>query len=84
MIFSVESEGRREALGELLARIKVAPKRILRLDEAVDNGRYLMIGAAEHGFIDSKRNLALTKAICLGNAWRVAAVIRVAPSTRIH
>ncbi|XPE41262.1 hypothetical protein ACNKHK_07145 [Shigella flexneri] len=46
MIFSVESEGRREALGELLARIKVAPKRILRLDEAVDNGRYLMIGAA--------------------------------------
>lgn len=59
MIFSVESEGRREALGELLARIKVAPKRILRLDEAVDNGRYLMIGAAEHGFIDSKRNLAL-------------------------
>ncbi|MBJ6035443.1 DEAD/DEAH box helicase, partial [Salmonella enterica subsp. enterica serovar Bovismorbificans] len=59
VIFSVESEGRREALGELLARIKVAPKRILRLDEAVDNGRYLMIGAAEHGFIDSKRNLAL-------------------------
>ncbi len=34
VIFSVESEGRREALGELLARIKVAPKRILRLDEA--------------------------------------------------
>jgi transcription-repair coupling factor (superfamily II helicase) len=31
VIFSVESEGRREALGELLARIKVAPKRILRL-----------------------------------------------------
>lgn len=59
VIFSVESEGRREALGELLARIKIAPKRILRLDEAVDNGRYLMIGAAEHGFIDSKRNLAL-------------------------
>ena len=59
VIFSVESEGRREALGELLARIKVAPKRILRLDEAADNGRYLMIGAAEHGFIDSKRNLAL-------------------------
>lgn len=59
VIFSVESEGRREALGELLARIKIAPKRILRLDEAIDNGRYLMIGAAEHGFIDSKRNLAL-------------------------
>ncbi|EHX7073733.1 transcription-repair coupling factor, partial [Salmonella enterica subsp. enterica serovar Muenchen] len=52
-------EGRREALGELLARIKIAPKRILRLDEAQDAGRYLMIGAAEHGFIDTQRNLAL-------------------------
>uniref|UniRef100_UPI0009B1230B transcription-repair coupling factor n=1 Tax=Salmonella enterica TaxID=28901 RepID=UPI0009B1230B len=48
-----------EALGELLARIKIAPKRILRLDEAQDAGRYLMIGAAEHGFIDTQRNLAL-------------------------
>ncbi len=55
----MESEGRREALGELLARIKIAPKRILRLDEAQDAGRYLMIGAAEHGFIDTQRNLAL-------------------------
>ncbi|ECG2455041.1 transcription-repair coupling factor, partial [Salmonella enterica subsp. enterica serovar Enteritidis] len=59
VIFSVESEGRREALGELLARIKIAPKRILRQDEAQDAGRYLMIGAAEHGFIDTQRNLAL-------------------------
>ncbi len=59
VIFSVESEGRREALGELLSRIKVAPKRILRLDEASGNGRYLMIGAAEHGFIDTLNNLAL-------------------------
>lgn len=55
----MESEGRREALGELLARIKIAPKRILRQDEAQDAGRYLMIGAAEHGFIDTQRNLAL-------------------------
>jgi transcription-repair coupling factor (superfamily II helicase) len=59
VIFSVESEGRREALGEMLARIKVAPKHMLRLEEATGNGRYLMIGAAEHGFIDSQRNLAL-------------------------
>lgn len=59
VIFSVESEGRRESLGELLARIKVAPKRIMRLDEATEAGRYLMIGAAEHGFIDTTRNLAL-------------------------
>lgn len=58
-MFSVESEGRREALGELLARIKIAPQRIMRLDEASDRGRYLMIGAAEHGFVDTVRNLAL-------------------------
>ncbi|END3404350.1 transcription-repair coupling factor [Klebsiella pneumoniae] len=62
VIFSVESEGRREALSEMLARIKVAPKHVLRLEEATGNGRYLMIGAAEHaehGFIDSQRGLAL-------------------------
>ena len=59
VVFSVESEGRREALSELLARIKVAPKRILRLDEAVDGGRYLIAGSAEHGFIDTLRNRAL-------------------------
>ncbi len=59
VVFSVESEGRREALGELLARIKIAPQRIMRLDEASDHGRYLMIGAAEHGFVDTVRNLAL-------------------------
>ena len=59
VVFSVESEGRREALGELLARIKIAPQRIMRLDEASDRGRYLMIGAAEHGFVDTVRNLAL-------------------------
>ncbi|WP_336817753.1 transcription-repair coupling factor [Cedecea sp. MMO-103] len=59
VIFSVESEGRREALGELLGRIKIAPKRIYRLEEAENNGRYLMIGASEHGFIDTLRNRAL-------------------------
>ncbi|MCE0826284.1 transcription-repair coupling factor [Buttiauxella sp. A2-C2_NF] len=59
VVFSVESEGRREALGELLSRIKVAPKRIYRLDEAADNGRYLMQGSSEHGFIDTLRNRAL-------------------------
>ena len=59
VVFSVESEGRREALGELLARIKLSPKRIQRLDEASGKGHYLMIGAAEHGFIDTQHNLAL-------------------------
>ncbi|MGU0160072.1 hypothetical protein ACVXHB_03960 [Escherichia coli] len=64
VVFSVETEGRREALGELLARIKITPQRIMRLDEASDRGRYLMIGAAEHGFVDTVRNLAL---ICESN-----------------
>ncbi|KFD19564.1 transcription-repair coupling factor, partial [Yokenella regensburgei ATCC 49455] len=59
VIFSVESEGRREALGELLARIKLAPKRILRLEEATGNGRYLLLGSAEHGYIDTQRQRAL-------------------------
>ncbi len=39
--------------------LKIAPQRIMRLDEASDRGRYLMIGAAEHGFVDTVRNLAL-------------------------
>src|SRR5690606_33166582 len=64
VVFSVESEGRREALGELLARIKVAPKRIYRLDEAQESGRYLIIGAAERGYVDTLRNRAL---ICEGD-----------------
>ncbi|MCL7666742.1 hypothetical protein M8375_31975, partial [Klebsiella pneumoniae] len=34
VVFSVEREGRREALGELLARIEMVPKRILRVEEA--------------------------------------------------
>ncbi len=83
VVFSVESEGRREALGELLGRIKIAPKRILRLSEATGNGRYLMIGSAEHGFVDTLNNLAL---ICesdlLGNAWRAAVRTAVAPLIR--
>lgn len=42
-----------------MARIKLSPKRIQRLDEASGKGHYLMIGAAEHGFIDTQHNLAL-------------------------
>jgi transcription-repair coupling factor (superfamily II helicase) len=59
VIFSVESEGRREALGELLGRIKVAPKRIWRLDEAQPGSAWLIQGASEHGFIDTLRHQAL-------------------------
>ncbi|MEM6159676.1 transcription-repair coupling factor [Erwinia sp. P6884] len=59
VIFSVESEGRREALQELLARIKVVPKAISELNEAAEPGYYLIIGASEHGFIDGLRQRAL-------------------------
>lgn len=59
VIFSVESEGRREALQELLARIKVMPKTLSRLDEASNAGHYLIIGASERGFIDGLRQRAL-------------------------
>lgn len=64
VIFSVESQGRREALQELLARIKLVPKAIHALQEAQEPGAYLIIGASEHGFIDSQRNRAL---ICEGD-----------------
>ena len=59
VVFSVESEGRREALQDLLARIKLKPKAIRSLSDADQGGHYLLIGASEHGFIDGLRNLAL-------------------------
>ncbi|KML68075.1 transcription-repair coupling factor [Pectobacterium peruviense] len=59
IIFSVESEGRRETLQELLARIKLNPKLINTLEQAQGRGTYLIIGASEHGFIDTLRQRAL-------------------------
>ncbi|MFJ5377191.1 transcription-repair coupling factor [Pectobacterium sp. CHL-2024] len=59
IIFSVESEGRRETLQELLARIKLNPALISTLEQAQDRGTYLIIGASEHGFIDTLRQRAL-------------------------
>ncbi|PVZ87992.1 transcription-repair coupling factor [Serratia sp. S1B] len=59
MVFSVESEGRRETLQELLGRIKLNPPVIQRLDELNTTGSYLMVGAAEQGFIDTLRNRAM-------------------------
>lgn len=64
VVFSVESEGRREALQELLARIKILPKSIHALGDAAEPGHYLFIGASEKGFIDGLRNRAL---ICEGD-----------------
>ncbi|CCG86977.1 transcription-repair coupling factor [Erwinia piriflorinigrans] len=59
VVFSVESEGRRETLQELLARIKLKPDAIHSLPQAHEPGHYLLIGASEHGFIDGLRNRAL-------------------------
>ncbi|WP_067703234.1 transcription-repair coupling factor [Erwinia sp. ErVv1] len=59
VIFSVESEGRREALQELLARIKISPRAIAALSETGPGGHYLMIGASEHGFVDGLRHRAV-------------------------
>ncbi|ENA1775095.1 transcription-repair coupling factor [Yersinia ruckeri] len=59
VVFSVESEGRRETLQDLLGRVKISPKLIARLDETSKPGHYLMIGAAERGFLDNQRQLAL-------------------------
>ena len=64
VIFSVESEGRRESLQELLARIKLRPQSIHRLDDAESSGHYLMLGSSERGFIDAPRQRAL---ICEGD-----------------
>lgn len=59
VIFSVESEGRRESVQELLARIKIKPAEIRSLQDATVPGIYVMIGAAEHGFVDNDRQRVL-------------------------
>lgn len=59
VVFSVESEGRRETLQDLLARIKISPTLITELPQASAPGHYLMIGAAERGFLDGDKQLAL-------------------------
>ncbi|WP_173023997.1 transcription-repair coupling factor [Dickeya poaceiphila] len=59
IIFSVESEGRRETLQELLSRIKLSPVPVNNVEQMTSPGCYLMIGASEHGFIDTLRQRAL-------------------------
>ncbi|MFA3761415.1 transcription-repair coupling factor [Yersinia sp. 2466 StPb PI] len=59
IVFSVESEGRRETLQDLLARIKISPSLITALPQAAAPGHYLMIGASERGFLDTDKQLAL-------------------------
>ncbi|OVZ91226.1 transcription-repair coupling factor [Yersinia frederiksenii] len=59
VVFSVESEGRRETLQDLLTRIKISPTLITQLSQATAPGHYLMIGASERGFLDTDKQLAL-------------------------
>lgn len=56
IIFSVESEGRREALQDVLARISIRPKFLPQLADLnaltnKDERYFLMIGASEQGFV---------------------------------
>ncbi|KAA9001217.1 transcription-repair coupling factor [Affinibrenneria salicis] len=64
VVFSVESEGRRETLQELLGRIKLNPLPVASLGQVSAPGCWLIIGSSEHGFIDAQRQLAL---ICEGD-----------------
>ncbi|WP_428773686.1 transcription-repair coupling factor [Vibrio sp.] len=61
IVFSVESEGRREALLELLQRIKLKPVLADSFAAAIDGGERfsLVLGACEHGFVCPERNLTL-------------------------
>ncbi|WP_392565215.1 transcription-repair coupling factor [Utexia brackfieldae] len=59
IVFSVESEGRREALQDLLKPIKIRPKAIHSLvDISADERFYIMLGASEQGFIDTATQTA--------------------------
>jgi len=61
IIFSVESEGRREALLELLQPIKLRPKACNSFTSALKakDKFTLILGAAEHGFLYGDDHLAL-------------------------
>ena len=61
VIFSVESEGRREALLELLHPIKLKPSACESFAKAIESSKKhtLVLGSSEHGFIDTDNNIAL-------------------------
>ncbi|MDG3088408.1 transcription-repair coupling factor [Vibrio hannami] len=61
VVFSVESEGRREALLELLQGIKLKPTAMNSLSEAIQgNAKHsLILGSAEHGFTHNDPDFAL-------------------------
>lgn len=85
LVFSVESEGRRETLQDLLGRIKLNPLLIHRIEDAVSPGRYIMIGACEKGFWITRNSWrSYAKATCLASALPAAVRTLVAPSIPIR
>lgn len=60
IIFSVESEGRREALQDILNRLKIYPKTIKQYQDCQSDKEqfFLMLGASEQGFIDQQNHIA--------------------------
>ena len=63
-IFSVESEGRRETLLDLLAPIKLKPKQIKNLSEAEKQTYSLQISALDNGFIIERKQDEPIAIIC--------------------
>lgn len=59
VVFSVESEGRRETVTELLGRLKIRPSNIEHYLSTSENRFSITVGAAEHGFIQSQLHRAL-------------------------
>ncbi|MGO2346382.1 MAG: transcription-repair coupling factor, partial [Providencia sp.] len=59
VVFSVESEGRRETVTELLARLKIRPEIIDDYTHQTTSRFAITLGAAEHGFIQSSLHRAL-------------------------
>ncbi|MDD1794771.1 transcription-repair coupling factor [Enterovibrio makurazakiensis] len=66
VVFSVETEGRREAMLDLLARIKIRPFVSANLEEAINapTSFAMVVGPAERGFVCEKPAFAL---ICESN-----------------
>ncbi|MGY5539072.1 transcription-repair coupling factor [Vibrio brasiliensis] len=61
VVFSVESEGRREALLELLQRIKLRPEPAENFEQALSSQAKFsfILGSSEHGFVYGDDQLAL-------------------------
>lgn len=65
IIFSVETQGRRETLLDLLTPLKIKPVQIQQLSQAQLHTFSLMIGNLEHGFIlNQQENAPATAIIC--------------------